>query len=136
VAKYRITEDKTMLSVDVIKNFLNNHSYWGKNRTREQIISAIENSMCFGMFVNNSQIGFARVVTDYTTMYYLADVFVVPEHQRKGYGRKLIEHIVEHPKLKKLLGILFTQSAHNLYEEYGFSSRDKRIAERVMIKYI
>ena len=133
--KYLITEDKTMLSVDVIKDFLNNHSYWGKNRTKEQILSAIDNSMCFGMFVNNNQIGFARVVTDYTTMYYLADVFVVPEHQRKGYGRKLIEHIVEHPKLKKLLGILFTQSAHNLYEEYGFSIKNKRIAERVMIKF-
>lgn len=133
--EYRITEDKTTLSVKVIKDFLNNHSYWGKNRTGEQIIRSIENSLCFGMYIDNEQIGFARVVTDFTTMYYLADVFIVPGFQKERYGRKLIEYVVNHPKLKNLLGILLTQTAHSLYKQFGFSSDDKRIAERVMIRF-
>ena len=87
------------------------------------------------MYIDKEQIGFARDVTDFTTMYYLADVFIVPGFQNKGYGRKLIEYVVDHPRLKNLLGILFTQTAHSLYKQYGFSSDDKRIAERVMVKY-
>lgn len=120
--KFRITEDKTAHSVNVIKNFLNKLSYWWKNRTEEQIVCSIENSLCFSMYIDNEQIGFARVVTDYTTMYYLADVFIIPGFQKKGYGRELIEHVMNHPGLKNLLGFLLTQTAHSFYKQFGFSS--------------
>ena len=67
--KITITEEKAALSIDLILDFLNNYSYWGKNKTREDVISSINSSMCFGLFLDMDQIGFARVVTDYTTVF-------------------------------------------------------------------
>jgi len=73
---YLVSTDKSRLSLDTVSDYLINRTYWAKNRTREQIEKSISNSMCFGVYDGERQIGFARVVTDYSVMYWLCDVFI------------------------------------------------------------
>lgn len=131
---YRISTDKKHLSVDAIFQFLSQRSYWAKNRTRDQVIKSIEHSLCFGLFLEEKQVGFARVVTDYSTMYYLCDVFIQNEYRVSGLGKWLVECVVQHPDLKQLKGILLTQDAHGLYEKFGFKKPDE--PEMLMIKEV
>ncbi|HYF75256.1 MAG TPA: GNAT family N-acetyltransferase, partial [Candidatus Nitrosocosmicus sp.] len=87
---------------------------------REQIKKSIENSLCFGVYDAERQVGFARVVTDYSVMYWLCDVFVDEEYRGQGVGKLLVEYVVNHHDLKELNGILATRDAQGLYEKYGF----------------
>ena len=118
---YLISDDKSLLSTDRIMEMLSN-SYWASNRSREVNEMAIENSICYGAYFNNHQVGYARVVTDNATMYWLCDVIIDEEHRNKGLGKKLIEVITNCDKLKGKLGILLTKDAHKLYDKYGFIS--------------
>ncbi|MEZ5308956.1 MAG: GNAT family N-acetyltransferase [Pyrinomonadaceae bacterium] len=116
-----ISTDRSRLQLSVIQNFLNNDSYWAKNRTGEQTEIAIKNSLCFGVYSADKQIGFARVVSDRSTFAYVGDVFVLPEFQGHGLGKWLMETILAHPELQNLRRwILATFDAHKLYEQYGF----------------
>lgn len=118
---FEISTDKTRLQFDTIQRFLAEESYWAANRTPEQTLKAIENSICFGLYNDDRQIGFARVVSDLATFAYLGDVFLVPEFRGCGLSKWLMEAVVDHPDLQGLRRwILATRDAHGLYEQYGF----------------
>lgn len=116
---YIISSEKTLLQIDSICDLLSK-CYWTQNRTRETIQKSIDNSLCFGVYVNNIQVGFARVVTDYATVYWIGDVVIDEEYRGKGLGKALINKITETEELKNLTGILRTKDAHGLYQQYGF----------------
>ncbi|NOX88832.1 MAG: GNAT family N-acetyltransferase [Calditrichaeota bacterium] len=115
-----ITTDKSLFDLSTIHDFLSN-SYWAKGRDMQTVRSTIEHSLCFGLFDGNRQIGFARVITDYTTFGYIADVFILPEYQGKGLGSYLMENILGSPQLKKIKRfMLATSDAHTFYQKFGF----------------
>jgi GNAT superfamily N-acetyltransferase len=118
-ADYTISTDKSLLNMDTIYGLLNN-SYWANGRTRETIEKSIENSICFGIYQGSRQIGFARVITDLATMYYVCDVYIDEEFRGKGLGKKLMAYITQFESLKDLSGMLATKDAHELYAQYGF----------------
>lgn len=118
---FTITTDIAKLNLEVIFDFLANHSHWARNIPFSTMMKSIENSLCFGLFRDNEQIGFARVVSDYATFAWLADVFILEDHRGKGLAKWLMECIVNHPDLQGLRRwILATRSAHGLYTKYGF----------------
>ena len=120
--EYVISTDKDRLDSAFIHNFLSNNSYWAIGRDFEVVERSISNSFNFGLYKDNQQIGFARVVTDYATFAWLADVFVLDEHRGQGLGKWLVEVIVSHPKLQGFRRwLLATKDAHELYGRFGFT---------------
>ena len=120
--EFTISTDRSLLQIDVIHRFLSEKSYWAKERTLEQTLKAIENSLCFGVYQGENQIGFARVVTDYATFAYLGDVFILSNYRGRGLSKWLMETIVSHPELQNFRRwILATKDAHALYEKFGFA---------------
>ncbi|NIK69458.1 GNAT family N-acetyltransferase [Paenibacillus sp. BK720] len=124
---YRFSDDKSQLDLDAIQTFLAK-SYWANHRTRETIEKSIRNSTCYGIYCEGKQIGFARVITDWATVYYLADVYIDEEHRGHGLGKELVGWIVK--QYEGLSGLLGTLDAHGLYEQFGF----RRNAERFMVR--
>jgi len=119
--KFYISTDKEKLDVKLILDFLNNDSYWAKGRSIETIQKSIENSLCFGIYKGSQQIGFARVVTDYSVFAWILDVFILKEFREQGLGVKLMESIMNHEELQNLQRWgLATDDAHGLYEKFGF----------------
>ncbi len=117
-----ISSDKSKLNIDVIYQFLTN-SYWAKGRTEQAVKKSIANSMCFGVYKGDKQIGFARVVTDYTVFAYLMDVFIIKEYQGNGYAKQLVMAIVNEEELKACtVWMLKTGDAHGLYRKFGFET--------------
>jgi GNAT superfamily N-acetyltransferase len=115
-----VNTDKTKLDTKFIQQFLIEESHWASNRSLETIKRSIENSLCFGAYISDKQVGFARVVTDYSTFSWLCDVFTDPKHRGKGVGKQLVEAVVNHEPLRKTgLMILATRDAHGLYSRYG-----------------
>ena len=118
---YEISTDRKRLDVPLIHDFLRN-SYWAKNIPRGIIERSIENSLCFGVYREGRQVAFARVISDFATFAYLADVFVVPEVRGKGISKLLVRTIISHPLLQGLrLFLLATEDAHSLYAQFGFT---------------
>lgn len=121
--EYCISTDKSRLQIEIVQGFLANESYWATTRTPEQTQRAIENSICFGLYYGENQIGFARVVSDKATFAYVGDVFVLEEFRGKGLSKWLMETIVAHPDLQRLRRwLLATRDAHGLYSQYGFGA--------------
>ena len=121
--KLTISTDRELLQIDVIHEFLSKESYWAIERTREQTLTAIENSLCFGVYAGADQIGFARVVSDYATFAYIGDVFILEAFRGQNASKKLMQTIIEHPDLQNLRRwILATKDAHTLYGQFGFSA--------------
>ncbi|WPU91289.1 GNAT family N-acetyltransferase [Mucilaginibacter sabulilitoris] len=119
---FQISTDKGLLQVDVIYDYLNNDSYWAQGIPREKMEKAITNSMCFGVYTNDQQVGFARVVTDAATFAYICDVFVLPAFRKKGLSKWLIQSVVNHPDLQGLRRwSLATADAHGLYSQFDFT---------------
>jgi GNAT superfamily N-acetyltransferase len=119
---YLISTDKSKLDIGAIHDYLCNRSYWAKGRSVENVKKTIENSVCFGLYDNKEKmIGFARVVTDKMAFAYLMDVFVLEDYRGKGLGKKLDQHILDHPDLKVKFWLLGTVNAHGLYKKLGFS---------------
>lgn len=117
-----VSTDKTKLNVPFIQNFLKD-IYWAKGRTIEDVQTTIDNSFCFGIYLNDTQIGFGRVITDYVVFGYLMDVFIVEEHRGKGYSTILISAMMNEPLLKNIkIWRLATSDAHFLYEKFGFKA--------------
>ena len=114
------TDDRNKMDVDFIYNNLK-ELYWATNLTRENLIGRMMNSMCFGVFANDQQTGFARVVTDYFSFAYLADVFVEEKERGKGYSRVLMDYILDYPSLRDIKWLLATRDCHALYEKFGFT---------------
>lgn len=119
---YTISTNKEKLEVETIHNFIHFKSYWGKDRSLQDVQCTIDNSLCFGMYdLHEKQIGFARVVTDFVVFAYLMDVIIFKEYQGKGHGKQLIRAILEHKSLEKIQTFaLKTKDAHELYQQFGF----------------
>ena len=120
--EFTISTDRDRLQIEAIHKFLSGESYWAQNRAKEQTITAIKNSLPFGVYKGENQIGFARVVTDYATFAYLGDVYILDEFRGQGLSKWLMETIVGHPDLQGFRRwVLATRDAHTLYEKYGFT---------------
>lgn len=121
--EFTISTKRERLQIDAIYEFLTEESYWAKDRTREQTETAIKNSLCFGVYQGEVQIGFARVVSDFATFAYLGDVYITEEFRRLGLSKWLLETIINYPGLQNLRRwILATKDAHTLYEKFGFTA--------------
>lgn len=119
--RYHISTDKTELQIDVIHDFLGKSSYWAKGIPRHIVEKAIQESVCFGIYEQGRQIGFARLITDQATFAYLADVFILESHRGKGLGKWLISVIMEFPGIRGIKHILLaTANASAFYAEFGF----------------
>jgi GNAT superfamily N-acetyltransferase len=131
--EFVISTDRRRLSLDVVHDFLTN-CYWAKGISREIVARSIEHSLCFGMYDNGKQVGFARVISDFATIAYLGDVFVLESHRGRGLSKWLMECITQHPALQNLRRwVLLTRDAHDLYSKYGFTPL--RAAERYMERH-
>ncbi len=118
---YLISTDRELLDVAAIQRFLTEDSYWARERTIEQTETAIANSICFGVYADGRQIGFARVVSDNATFAYVGDVYIIDDYRGRGLSKWLMEVIVAHPDLQGLRRwVLATRDAHGLYEKFGF----------------
>ncbi len=116
-----ISTDPNRLDLDLIHRFLSEEAYWSPGVAREVVERALANSLCFGAYVNDRQVGLARVVTDRATFAWVADVFVVADYRRQGVGKRLMQAILDHPEMKTLRRIvLATRDAHSLYAQFGF----------------
>lgn len=119
---YLISDDSSKIDVSVVHNYLSNDSYWAQNIPLAVVEKSIANSMCFGVYFDGKQVGFARLTTDKATFAYLADVFVLPEHRGKGLSKWLLQTIHAHPELQGLRRwLLGTRDAHTLYEQFGWT---------------
>jgi len=130
IDEFTISDDKSMLDLDTILSFLS-RSYWASGRSRERVVKSIKNSLCFGVYHGSNQIGFARVVTDDATMYWLADVFIDEQYRNQGIGKTFVETIVKSERLKDLMGVLGTRDAHTLYEKFDYVRDDGRFMRRM-----
>ena len=129
-----ISIDKDKLDVPFIHNFLK-ETYWAKGRTIEDVQATIDSSFCFGVYLNDEQIGFARLTTDYVVFAYLMDVFIIDEHRGKGYSTVLMKAIMNEPKLSKIkIWRLATSDAHFLYEKFGFKAlaNPEKLMEKII----
>ena len=120
---YFISDQKSLLQLDRICAMLAT-SYWANARSREAIEKSIQHSICFGAYSEGMQVGFARCVTDYATIYWLCDVIVDEAYRGRGIGKALMEAVSSHEQLKGLNGILATRDAHGLYAQHGFTVAD------------
>jgi GNAT superfamily N-acetyltransferase len=117
---FRISTDPALLDRALIHEFLRG-SYWAPGIPRETVDRSIEGALCFGIYEDAGQVGFARIITDKATFAYVADVFVLESHRGRGLGVWLMEAVRAHPDLQGLRRwILMTRDAHGLYEKFGF----------------
>jgi GNAT superfamily N-acetyltransferase len=114
-----------MLDIGLIYNFLSAKSYWAQGRSFNIVKKSIEQSLCFGVYIEipQQQVGFARVVTNYVTFAWLCDVFIIESHRGQGIGKWLLEYIASYPDLKGLHRfVLATRDAHEFYKNFGFEN--------------
>lgn len=130
-----VSSDKTKLNVPFIQHFLKD-IYWAAGRTIEEVQTTIDSSFCFGIYLDNEQIGFARVITDYVVFAYMMDVFIDEAHRGKGYSSILIEAMMKEPKLQQVkIWRLATRDAHFVYEKFGFKllAHPERMMEKTLL---
>lgn len=131
--EYTISTDPQRLDVDLIHQYLSTSTYWATGRPRELVQRSLDHSLCFGLYQGAAQIGFARVITDYATFAWVADVFVLAAHRGQGLGKWLTEIIITHPALQGFRRwALATKDAQELYRKFGFAElkRPERWMER------
>lgn len=123
---YRIVEGTEQIGVDEAERLLK-MTYWANHRSTETIEKSMRNSSCYGIrSADGKLIGFARVVSDYATTWYLCDVIIDEAYRHQGLGKALVSHIASLPEYAGLRGILLTRDAHGLYEKYGFETVNGR----------
>ena len=130
---YEISDDPGRLDLDGIHRYLSEDSYWAQKIPREVVARSVAHSLCFGVYADTEQVGFARVVSDRATFAFLADVFILPEHRGRGLSKRLMAAITAHPDLQGLRRwMLATADAHGLYRQYGFAAlaKPERFMER------
>ncbi len=131
MSAFTVSSDRVAMDDGVIYHYLSEVSYWARGVSRDKVVKSLDNSLCFGGFVDGQQVAFARVVSDRTTFAYLCDVFVLDEHQGQGYSKRLMEAVMAHPDLQGLRRFyLGTLDAHSLYAQFGFKPIAK--PERLM----
>jgi GNAT superfamily N-acetyltransferase len=122
---YLLSTDKSKIDIDAVHHFLS-RSYWAEDIPIETVKRSIENSLCFAIYQQETLVGFARVISDFATFAYLADVFILPGHRGKGLSKWLIQIIIDYPQLQGLRRFtLATRDAHSLYVQFGFTVFDK-----------
>jgi GNAT superfamily N-acetyltransferase len=125
VNTYEISTDPSRLQLDAIHAYLT-RSYWSPGIPKDVVARAIANSMCFGLYLGESQVGFARVVTDKSSFAYLADVYVLEAHRGQGLSKRLVQAVQAHPELQGMRRFLLaTRDAHGLYAQFGFAAPAK-----------
>lgn len=129
---YLLSTDPRRLDVDAVYHFLRT-AYWGRNKSRETVEISLRHSLCFGLYHGEAQIGLTRVVSDYATFAYLADVYVLEAHRGRGLGQWMIGCVVNHPPLQGVRQwLLFTADAHGLYARHGFGPPAE--PDRIMVR--
>jgi ribosomal protein S18 acetylase RimI-like enzyme len=119
---FLISDDQSLIQVERVYELLKT-AYWAENWITKEIVAlSVKNSFCFGIYKDAVLIGFARCVTDYSTLYYLADVVINNNYRGQGLGKELTKFITEHEMFSPLLGVIETKDAHGLYEKYGFKT--------------
>ena len=131
-----ISTDKELLDIELIHTVLKD-MYWARGRTLEEVKTTIDHCLCFGVYEESKQIGFARVLTDYAVFAYLMDVFILPEFRGRGYAKALMKEIFNNQQLRNLKWMLKTSDAHSLYEKFGFvvAQNPGKIMERLQDEY-
>jgi GNAT superfamily N-acetyltransferase len=120
--EFCISTDKTKLRLDSIHEFLSTKAYWCLNIPKEKVQTAIQNSLCFGVYQGEKQIGFARIISDFSTIAYLGDVYILEEYRGNALSKWLMETIMSYPDLQGLRRwILLTGDAHGLYRQFGWT---------------
>ena len=129
--EYKIVDGSKHMNLNEVFRLLK-MTYWADKRSVEQIEKSIQNSSCYGVYLEDEKklVGFARVISDYATTYYLCDVIIDTEYQHKGLGTALVSYIESLPEFEGLRGILITRDAHALYKKFGYEV----LNERVMVK--
>lgn len=128
---YTITSDKALLQVPAIHKWLSEESYWAKGIPEELVQQTVQNSFAVGILKDDEQVGFARVITDYATFGYLADVYITEPHRGQGLSKALMQFIMQQEWVKGLRRMMLaTRDAHTLYEQFGFTAIAK--PERLM----
>ncbi len=131
---FQLSTDLNRMDLTVIHDFLANQSYWARKIPFEIVQKSVQNSLNFGIFQGETQVGYARVITDYATIAYLGDVFVLPAYRGQGLSKWLMATIMNHPDLQGLRRwLLLTADAHGLYQQFGWNPIDK--PERCMEKW-
>jgi N-acetylglutamate synthase-like GNAT family acetyltransferase len=126
IGEYLITTDRLKMDVVAIHDFLSKHSGWSNDIPIEKVKSSIENSLNFGVFDEGKQIGFARVISDFSTIAYLGDIYILANYRGQGLSKELMDVIMKHPSLQGLRRwILLTSTADWLYKKYNFTSLPK-----------
>ena len=133
-SSFEVSTDQTRLDIPMIYRFLSEQSSWAVGISAPLVERSIENSLCFGGYLDGRQIAFARVITDFATFANMIDLFVLPEYRGHGYGKQLVAAVLCHPSLQRLRRFtLATNDAHGLYERFGFTSPQK--PETLMERY-
>ncbi len=133
---YTLTTDNSRMDLAMIHQYLCEDSYWAKGIPIEVVATSIKHSLCFGLFYETKQIGFARLITDKATFAYLADVFILPAHRGKGLSKWLLQCIHAHPSVQNLRRwLLGTLDAHTLYEQFGWTRFTEAVSQRFMQKH-
>lgn len=132
---FRVSTHREELDLALIHQFLAEESTWARGIPRATVERAIRHSLCFGGYIGSAQVAFARVITDCATFANLVDVFVLPGHRGRGYGKQLMQDVMSHPQLQGLRRFtLATADAHGLYAEFGFTSPSR--PHTLMEKYV
>jgi GNAT superfamily N-acetyltransferase len=132
-SRLQISTDLNRLDVTMIYRYLSEESSWAIGIGRDVVERSIDNSLCFGGYLDGEQVAFARVISDYATFANLVDVFVLPAYRGRGYSKQLMQAIIDHPSLQRLRRFtLATSDAHGLYRRFGFTtpSRPELLMER------
>lgn len=123
--QYTLSTDQSRLEFDTIHHHLSEVAYWSLGIPRSTVERSFANSLCFGVYGPEGLVGWSRVITDYATFGYLADVYVLPEYRGQGLSKWMMECIMGHPDLQGLRSFtLFTRDAHGLYAQFGFEHLD------------
>ena len=131
--QFTISTDKGRLETHVVRDYLK-RSYWAQGRSEEVIERSLQHSECFGLYNGDKQVGFARVISDYATFAYLADVFVLEAYQGRGLGKWLVKTVLSHPEFSTCRWELHTKDANGLYAQFGFEKpTNDRVMKRVSV---
>jgi N-acetylglutamate synthase-like GNAT family acetyltransferase len=129
---YSISSERSKIDIDMVHRLLSK-SHWAANRKRETVVKSIENSLCYGVYHNERQVGFARIITDYCTFAHLCDVIIEESCRGQGLAKWLLDCIMKNPDLLEVLRFtLSTKDAHGLYEKFGFTSLSDGERHRLM----
>ena len=129
---YELDDDPSRIDVDAVHDYLANQSYWAEGRARETVERLVrEATRVVGVYAaDGTQVGFARAFSDRVALAYLADVYVLPEHQGQGLGVELVREMIENGPLADVKWVLHTADAHGLYRRFGFGEPSEKILER------